>query len=96
MAELPIADLSPIYPRGDGWFANLTLRDGDEEAVLEVAVSDTQRCISGLAKPTPEWIVERTRARAVARLSNYEPVLLQVRTWEQPLQLYAEPDRPPR
>ena len=59
--------------------------------VLEVAVSDTQRCISGLAEPTPEWIVERAQTRAVARLSNYEPLLPQVDAWEQPLWPYAGP-----
>ena len=90
MAELPILAVAPARPVGDAWISTVVVGDGDERLDLEVHISDSQRCIAGLGDPTREWIVERLR-RCAPLLDNYRPVLEQVREWEQPLSLRAEP-----
>lgn len=90
MADLPIADITSAELVGDAWVATLLLSDGTEELEVGIEIADSQRCIAGLAEPTPGWIAERVRVCAPL-LDNYRPVMEQVREWKQPLRLFAEP-----
>lgn len=90
MASLPITAVSPAQRFGDAWISTVVVGDGDERLNLEVQISGTQRAVAGLPEISPAWIAERLR-RCAPLLDNYRPVLEQVREWEQPLRLRAEP-----
>jgi len=91
MADLSITRISEPRLIGDAWLATLDLESDGKTEMLDVSVSGTQACIAGQAPPTADWIRARVQASASARLSNYEPVLEQVRAWPQPFLLFAEP-----
>lgn len=90
LSLLPIVEVAPAHPAGDGWLSQVLLREGEEELRLQVAVSDTQRCIAGLREPTRAWLEERTQWWGNQWIRNGRPVLEQVREWPQPLYLHAE------
>ena len=94
MAELPLPNAiertrTPLNGQDDWAYRMVWLT---EELELEVVLSDTQRCIAGVLEPTPQWVYERARKQTIGRLRNDLPLMPQVRSWTQPLVLYAPPD----
>jgi hypothetical protein len=75
----------------DDWCFRVQISDGDDSETIKVTLSETQRAIAGLAEPPWEWIEARLQRRASARISNYHPTLDQVRRWETPVVLFADP-----
>ena len=81
---------TPAEGYGD-WVFEVVVEDRGERALLRVSLSETQRCIAGLREPSAAWVEERLQALARARLSAGEPLIDQVRTWRQPIPLFAPP-----
>ena len=75
----------------DGWCYKVQISEGGKSETIRVTLSETQRTIAGLAEAPWEWIAERLQRRASARLSNYDTILDQVRGWEVPVVLFADP-----
>jgi hypothetical protein len=91
---LPISAISrrrtPAEGYGD-WLFQVVVEERGERALLRVSLSETQRCLAGIREPSAGWVEERLQALARARLAGGEPVIDQVRTWRQPIPLFAPP-----
>jgi hypothetical protein len=91
---LPISAIrrrrTPAEGYGD-WLFQVVVEERGEQALLRVSLSETQRCLAGLREPSTAWVEERLQALARARLAGGEPVIDQVRTWRQPIPLFAPP-----
>jgi hypothetical protein len=91
---LPISAIrrrrTPAEGYGD-WVFEVVIEDRGERALLRVSLSETQRCIAGLREPSAGWVEDRLQALARARLSAGEPLIDQVRSWRQPIPLFAPP-----
>jgi hypothetical protein len=81
---------TPAEGHGD-WLFAVVVEDHGERAELRVSLSETQRCIAGLREPSIAWVEERLQALARTRLTGDKPLIDQVRTWRQPIPLFAPP-----
>jgi hypothetical protein len=93
MAVPDIARIELHPSGGDRYAYSVWVREGSEIESFDVEVSDTQRVIAGFGNegPSEGWVRERLNSLATGRLSNYEPVLPQMRAWASPIVLQAEP-----
>jgi hypothetical protein len=73
------------------WLFGVVVEDHGQRAELRVSLSQTQCCLAGLREPTAGWINDRLQSLAKSRLSVDQPLIDQVRTWRQPIPLFAPP-----
>lgn len=75
----------------EDWVFAVVVEERGQRQEFRVVLSEIERRIAHLREPTPEWVNERLQAQARARLSDGAPVIEQLRTWRQPIPLFAPP-----
>jgi hypothetical protein len=89
-------DIERIESCGSGpelWSYRAWVREGVDVEPFTVEVSGTQATVAGFGDegPSDEWLRDRLRYLASGRLSNYGPILPQMRSWPSPIVLLADP-----
>jgi hypothetical protein len=89
-------DTERIESCGSGpevWSYRTWVREGAEVEPFSLEVSGSQAIAAGFGDegPSEQWLRHLLSHLAAGRLSNYEPILPQMRSWASPIVLFADP-----
>lgn len=91
MPTVQVKSLEPLRTPLDGhddYLWSVTMREGEDEATLQVKLTGSGAIPAGFPPERgEEWVRERPQQR-VSGLANDRSVLEQVRTWESPVMLH--------